>query len=110
MVLHCRNSLEKQHTFNTNRGVEVPELIFVDQWFCTANFITAAGVATRSFSADVLKFSSWFNGRDFIRKPNVVSAVDNPVVVSTKLRKFEQQVFVRVAYWQEMCQLFFDRW
>ena len=53
--------------FIANRVSEILENISVDQWSHVATCVNPADAGTRGMSAEVLQFSSWVRGPDYLR-------------------------------------------
>ena len=106
-VLQWLNSLDKQPIFVANRVSELLELTTADQWKYNATSDNPADAGTRSFSADALKVSSWFNGPELLRTPDFPFQVDTTVLQSIRKKEVEQQVFVSVVTSKES-KPFFD--
>ena len=85
IVLQWMNSTIKHPIFIANRVSEILENTSVDQWSHVTTCDNPADAGTRGMSAEVLQFSSWVRGLDFLRTKQFPFVPNTDVVDNIKL-------------------------
>ena len=85
IVLQWINSTNKDTIFIANRIRKILENTSVDQWNHVATYDNPADAGTRGMSAEVLQFSTWVRGPDFLGTKQFPFVPNTNVVDNIKL-------------------------
>ena len=85
IVYQWMSSTNKHPNFVANRVSEILENTSIDEWNHIATCDNPVDAGTRGMSAEVLQFSSWVRGPDFLRTKQFPFVPNADVVYNIKL-------------------------